>query len=77
MVEAIFILEELQDNQVTVKYMELEKKTILPCKECYVCQEVEGTYGCAQKDDMPAISGEWLSGHALAENLGHIKVRKQ
>ncbi|MBP3576665.1 MAG: flavodoxin family protein, partial [Lachnospiraceae bacterium] len=51
-------MEELTKNGAEVKYIELEKKTILPCKECYACQEVAGEYGCAQKDDMPAIAEE-------------------
>ena len=53
-------MEELTKNGAEVKYIELEKKTILPCKECYACQEVAGEYGCAQKDDMPAIAEEML-----------------
>ena len=53
-------MEELAKQGAEVKYMELEKKTINPCKECYVCQEVTGEYGCAQKDDMPAIAKEML-----------------
>ena len=53
-------MEELTGQGAEVKYIELEKKTILPCKECYACQEVAGEYGCAQKDDMPAIAEEML-----------------
>lgn len=53
-------MEELTKQGAEVQYIELEKKTILPCKECYACQEVAGEYGCAQKDDMPAIAEEIL-----------------
>ena len=53
-------MEELRMNGAEVKYIELEKKTINPCKECYACQEVAGEYGCAQKDDMPGIAEEML-----------------
>jgi len=53
-------IEELIGQGAEVKYIELENKTILPCKECYICQEVSGEYGCAQKDDMPAIAEEML-----------------
>ena len=53
-------MEELTEQRAEVKYIKLEKKTILPCKECYACQEVAGEYGCAQKDDMPAIAEEML-----------------
>ncbi|MBP5697483.1 MAG: hypothetical protein J6X11_12685 [Treponema sp.] len=32
------------------------KMLINPCKECYICQNVEQIYGCAQKDDMTEIA---------------------
>ena len=55
-------------------------------------REVDGNYldGCfyvvthaksrkiqqIEKDAAVAISGEWFSGHAAAENLGHIKLEQ-
>lgn len=53
-------IEELQANNVNVKYIELEMKNIQPCKACYVCQNVAGEYGCAQKDDMTELAEEML-----------------
>ena len=53
-------MEELAAHKATVKYIELEKKNILPCKACYVCQNVAGEYGCAQKDDMTELAEEML-----------------
>lgn len=45
-------VEELKEGNAEVKYMELESMNIAPCKGCYACQDVEGKYGCVQKDDM-------------------------
>ena len=36
-----YVIEELQEHKAEVQYMELEKMLINPCKECYVCQNVE------------------------------------
>lgn len=58
-------MEELVVHGVEVKYIELEKKNIQSCKECYACQEVEEEYGCAQKDDMSAIAEEILWADAI------------
>lgn len=55
-----YFMEELTEQKTEIKYIELEKKTINPCKECYVCQNVAGEYGCAQKDDMDEIAQEIL-----------------
>ena len=49
-------MEELQEQNADIKYIELEKLHINPCKECYVCQDVAEAYGCAQKDDMTEIA---------------------
>lgn len=48
-------MEELQNNSVDVKYIELAKLNIEPCKGCYACQNVDGAYGCVQKDDMSYV----------------------
>jgi len=48
-------IDELRIHSAEVKYVELEKMNIEPCKACYVCQDVEGKYGCTQKDDMNKI----------------------
>ena len=55
-----YFIDELRVQKTEVKYIELEKMTINPCKECYVCQDVAGEYGCAQKDDMVEIANEIL-----------------
>lgn len=45
-------VQELEEQKAEVKYMVLELMNILPCKGCYACQDVQGEYGCVQKDDM-------------------------
>ncbi len=53
-------VQELKANGAEIKYLELEKLDIKPCAACYVCQDVEGEYGCVQKDDMYKIVEEIL-----------------
>jgi len=53
-------MEELTAQNAEIRYIELEPMTINPCRECYVCQNVAGEYGCAQKDDMTQIAAEIL-----------------
>ena len=48
-------IEELTENGAAVRYVTLADKTINPCKGCYACQQVEGSYGCVQHDDMYAV----------------------
>ena len=48
-------INELEEKKIEIRYIELEKKNILPCKGCYACQDVPNEYGCVQKDDMPEI----------------------
>lgn len=55
-----YFMDELRVQKAEVKYIELEKMTVNPCRECYVCQDVAGEYGCAQKDDMTEIANEIL-----------------
>ena len=49
-------MKELENRQAEIQYIELDKMQINPCKECYVCQDTAGEYGCAQKDDMTKIA---------------------
>ena len=44
--------EELERLGAEVHYMTLSDKNIYPCLGCYACQDVEGEYGCVQRDDM-------------------------
>ena len=53
-------MEELKVQKADVQYIELEKMAINPCKECYICQDTAGVYGCAQKDDMTEIAEKIL-----------------
>ncbi|MBE5936009.1 MAG: NAD(P)H-dependent oxidoreductase [Lachnospiraceae bacterium] len=53
-------MEELKEKNTEVQYIELEKMTINPCKECYICQDAAGEYGCVQKDDMIEIAEKIL-----------------
>ena len=48
-------ISELEKNGNTVEYITLADKNIQPCKGCYACQNVEGEYGCVQKDDTESI----------------------
>lgn len=41
-----------------VRYIAIAEKRILPCRGCYHCQDVEGEYGCAQRDDMNEIAAQ-------------------
>jgi len=45
----------LKSNGAEITYITLANKNIHPCKRCYACQNVEGEYGCVQKDDMYSI----------------------
>lgn len=51
-------MAELEARGVEVKYVTLEDKELLPCKACYICQNVQDEYGCVLKDDMYAIVDE-------------------
>lgn len=46
-----FVLE-LEKAGSEVKYITLADKQIASCKSCYACQDVNGEYGCVQKDAM-------------------------
>lgn len=45
----------LESNGCDIAYIPLFEKKILPCKGCYACQQVAGSYGCVQDDDAGAI----------------------
>ena len=45
-------MEELKTQDAQVRYVTLANKVIHPCYGCYACQEINGEYGCVQKDDM-------------------------
>ena len=51
-------MDELKNNSTEIKYIELEKINIAPCKGCYACQEVSDKFGCVIKDDMYNIVEE-------------------
>ena len=48
-------ISELERNGNAVDYIPLADKSIQPCKGCYACQQIEGAYGCVQKDDAGPI----------------------
>lgn len=48
-------IEELKNADASVTYITLADKKVNPCKSCYACQQVDGEYGCVQKDDMDEI----------------------
>ncbi|MBP3428908.1 MAG: flavodoxin family protein, partial [Clostridia bacterium] len=49
------MMEEMKALGAQVRYVTLADKEIAPCLGCYACQEIEGSYGCVQKDDMYAV----------------------
>ena len=60
-----YFMEELKEQRAEIKYVEIEKLNINSCKECYVCQNVSGDYGCSQKDDMTEIAKDILWADAI------------
>ena len=59
-------MEELKDKGAAVRYVTLADKDIKPCKGCYACQEVDGSYGCCQHDEMPVEDILWADLIVLA-----------
>ena len=59
-------MEELEANGVAVRYVTLADKDIGPCRGCYACQNVEGEYGCGQRDEMPVEDILWADTIVLA-----------
>lgn len=54
-------ISELKINGVEITYITLAEKNILPCKGCYVCQNVSDEYGCVQQDDTIEIMKEIIN----------------
>lgn len=54
------MMKTLEESGAQVRYVTLADKHILPCLGCYACQDVQGAYGCVQKDDMHAIAADML-----------------
>ena len=52
---------ELKNNNCEAKYITLTDKNIKPCTGCCTCQQVTGTYGCVEIDDIAAIMDEILT----------------
>jgi multimeric flavodoxin WrbA len=48
-------ISELELNGAEITYIPLAEKNILPCQGCYVCQNVNDSYGCIQEDDVAEI----------------------
>lgn len=48
-------ISTLESNGCAVTYISLSDKNIQPCKGCYACQQIDGRYGCVQKDDVGVI----------------------
>lgn len=59
-------LEELKARGADVRYVTLADKDIKPCKGCYACQDVDGEYGCCQRDEMPVADILWADLIVLA-----------
>lgn len=54
-------IEELENDNADLVYIPLAEKDILPCKGCYACQNIDGSYGCVQQDDVLGIMEEIIS----------------
>ena len=59
-------MEELTDGGAQVRYVTLADRKIQPCRGCYACQDVNGAYGCVQKDEMPVDDILWADLMVLA-----------
>ena len=59
------IISEMEKNKHEISYITLSDKDIQPCKGCYACQYVEGSYGCALKDDAASIMDEIISSDCI------------
>ena len=59
-------MAELEANGAAVRYVVLADRNIQPCKGCYACQNVAGTYGCYQMDEMPVEEILWADLIVLA-----------
>lgn len=46
------LTDEMRRLGAEVTYLRLCDLAIAPCRGCYACQQVTGSYGCVQKDDM-------------------------
>lgn len=55
----------LKENGAVVECISLAEKKILPCTSCYFCQNVQGTYGCVQKDDVSDIMDRIISADCI------------
>ena len=58
-------LTELKKNESEVTYITLAEKNILPCRGCYVCQNVSDEYGCVQQDDTLEIMKEVIESDCI------------
>lgn len=52
--------EELLSLGAQVKYIPVAERKILPCRGCYVCQDVQDAYGCVLRDDMQEIAEDMI-----------------
>lgn len=59
-------MEELTAGGAQVRYVTLADRKIQPCRGCYACQDVNGAYGCVQKDEMPVDDILWADLMVLA-----------
>jgi len=49
------LMERLAEKRAECEYIRLAELDIRPCLGCYACQNVSGSYGCAQRDDMEQV----------------------
>jgi len=47
--------EELKKHDAEIRIIDLYTKTVNPCIACRRCQNVSGSFGCPQKDDMQSV----------------------
>jgi len=58
-------INELKANGASADYIMLHDKHILPCLGCYKCQNVQGEYGCVQKDAVADIFEHMLGADCI------------
>ena len=48
-------LKELEKNDIEYTEFDLYDMNLLPCNDCFTCQNILDSFGCPIKDDMPLI----------------------
>ena len=58
-------MKELKNIGADMTYITLADKKIGSCEACYVCQQIDGEYGCPRRDDMQGIVHEIIEADCI------------